>query len=113
MGAAMTYKVIMWGAGNFGVFALRQIMMHPEMELSVYACLRLRRTPRRQARSRYAQCTGADVVATRDENAIIALEADAVVFMDSDRTLSDPRVPGTETMQWSTKCADSWKAAKT
>jgi hypothetical protein len=29
----MTYKVIMWGAGNFGVFALRQIMMHPEMEL--------------------------------------------------------------------------------
>jgi hypothetical protein len=94
----MTYKVIMWGAGNFGVFALRQIMMHPELELVGLRVF----TPAKDSKTAgeiagMPNAPGADVVATRDENAIIALEADAVVFMDSDRTLSDPRVPGTET----------------
>ena len=96
----MSYRVIMWGAGNFGVFALRQIMMHPEMELvglRVFTAAKDGRTAGEIAGMPNAR--GAQIIATRDENAIMALEADAVVFMDSDRTLSDPRVPGTETYE--------------
>jgi 2,4-diaminopentanoate dehydrogenase len=94
----MTYRVIMWGAGNFGVLALRKIMMHPDMELVGLRVF----TPAKDGKTAgeiagMPNARGAQVVATRDENAIIALDADAVVFMDSDRTLSDPRIPGTET----------------
>ncbi len=94
----MTYKVIMWGTGACGIFGLRHIMVHPEMELvgvRVFTPAKDRKTAGEIAGMPNAR--GAQVVATRDENALVAMKADAVVFMDSDRTLTDPRIPGTET----------------
>jgi 2,4-diaminopentanoate dehydrogenase len=94
----MTYRVIMWGTGACGIFGLRHIMRHPELELVGVRVF----SPEKDGKTAgeiagMPDGRGADVVATRDEDALVALEADAVVFMDSDRTLSDPRVPGTET----------------
>jgi 4-hydroxy-tetrahydrodipicolinate reductase len=94
----MTYKVIMWGTGACGIFGLRHIMAHPEMELvgvRVFTSSKDGKTAGEIAGIPNGH--GAHVVATRDENALIAMKADAVVFMDSDRTLTDPRIPGTET----------------
>jgi 2,4-diaminopentanoate dehydrogenase len=94
----MTYKVIMWGTGACGIFGLRHIMVHPDMELVGVRVF----TPEKDGKTAgeiagMPDARGANVVATRDENALVAMKADAVVFMDSDRTLTDPRVPGTET----------------
>jgi hypothetical protein len=96
----MTYKVIMWGTGACGIFGLRHIMVHPEMELVGVRVF----TPAKDGKSAgeiagMPDARGAQVVATRDENALITMNADAVVFMDSDRTLTDPRTPGTETYE--------------
>lgn len=94
----MTYRVIMWGTGACGIFGLRHIMHHPEMELVGVRVF----TPEKDGKTAgeiagLPDRPGASIVATRDEEALFALDADAVVFMDSDRTLTDPRVPGTET----------------
>lgn len=96
----MPYKVIMWGTGACGVFGLRHIMRHPELELVGVRVF----TPEKEGKTAgqiagVQEGRGSRVVATRDEEALYAMEADAVVFMDSDRTLTDPRVPGTETYE--------------
>lgn len=94
----MTYKVIMWGAGACGIYGLRHIMKHPEMELVGLRVF----TPEKDGKtageiSGLADARGADIVASTDEEKIFSIEADAVLFMDSDRTLTDPRIAGTET----------------
>lgn len=94
----MAIRVIMWGTGTCGIFGLRHIMQHPDLELVGVRVF----TPEKDGKTAgeiagMPDGRGAHVVATRDEAALIAMEADAVVFMDSDRTLTDPRVPGTET----------------
>jgi hypothetical protein len=94
----MTIKVIMWGTGACGIFGLRHILVHPELELVGVRVF----TPEKEGKTAgeiagMPDARGAQVIATRDEDALVAMRADAVVFMDSDRTLTDPRIPGTET----------------
>jgi hypothetical protein len=93
----MACKVIMWGTGACGVFGLRHILVHPELELVGVRVF----TPAKDGKTAgeiagMPEARDAKVVATRNEDALIAMKADAVVFMDSDRTLTDPRIAGTE-----------------
>lgn len=88
----------MWGTGQCGIFGLRHILEHPDMELvgvRVFSPEKDGKTAGEIAGTPQARDAG--VVATRDEDALIAQDADCVVFMDADRELSDPRIPGSET----------------
>lgn len=74
----MTYSVIQWSTGNVGAFALRSIMQHPELELVGVG-------------AHSADKVGVDagelcgldpvgVIATRDDEALLALGADCVCY---------------------------------
>jgi len=74
----MAYRVIQWSTGNVGRYALRQILDHPELELAgvlVYGA-------DKDGQDAGALCerppTG--VRATRDAEAILASDADCVVY---------------------------------
>lgn len=74
----MTYRVIQWSTGNVGRYALRQILDHPELTLAgvlVYGA-------DKDGQDAGALCerppTG--VRATRDAEAILASDADCVVY---------------------------------
>jgi 2,4-diaminopentanoate dehydrogenase len=72
----MTYRVIQWGAGNVGAFALGAILDHPELELAgVWV----------HDAAKVGQDAGAlcgrprvGVTATDDADALLALGADCV-----------------------------------
>lgn len=74
----MTYRVIQWGTGNVGAFALRAILDHPELELAgvwVHAADKI-------GRDAGALCGRAPVgiAATNDVDVLMALEADCVSY---------------------------------
>jgi 4-hydroxy-tetrahydrodipicolinate reductase len=74
----MTHRVIQWSTGNVGAFALRAILRHPQLELAglwVYG-------EKKEGRDAGELC-GLDrtgVPATRDVDAILALDADCVCY---------------------------------
>lgn len=74
----MTYRVIQWSTGNVGRYALRQILDHPELELAgvlVYG-------DAKDGRDAGALCDrpATGIRATRDVDAVLALDADCVVY---------------------------------
>ncbi|HVP30900.1 MAG TPA: diacylglycerol kinase [Myxococcota bacterium] len=74
----MSYRVIQWSTGNVGRYALRQILDHPELELAgVFA-----HGAEKEGRDAGDLCerpkTG--VRATRDADALLASDADCVVY---------------------------------
>jgi len=74
----MTYRVIQWGTGNVGAFALRAVLDHPELELTgvwVHSADKI-------GRDAGALCGRAPVgiAATNDADALLALEADCVCY---------------------------------
>jgi 4-hydroxy-tetrahydrodipicolinate reductase len=77
----MSYKVIAWGTGNVGRFALRCVAEHPELEL-VGVCV--------HSAAKVGQDAGAlagierlGVTATNDVEALLASDADCVVYTAS------------------------------
>jgi hypothetical protein len=74
----MTYRVVQWSTGNVGRHALRQILDHPELELAGV----LVHGAGKEGRDAGDLCgrppTG--VRATRDADAVLALDADCVVY---------------------------------
>ncbi|MFN8643527.1 MAG: diacylglycerol kinase [Candidatus Binatia bacterium] len=74
----MAYKVIQWGTGNVGLFALRCIIEHPETELvGVWV-----HSADKAGRDAGALCGSGPVGvrATTDVDAILALDADCVCY---------------------------------
>ena len=74
----MSYKVIQWGTGNVGLFALRCIIEHPETEL-VGVCVHSAAKAGRDA----GELCGAEPVgvkASNDVDAMLALDADCVCY---------------------------------
>jgi 2,4-diaminopentanoate dehydrogenase len=74
----MSYRVIQWSTGNVGTYALRQILDHPQLELAgVWV-----HGERKDGQDAGSLCgrppTG--VRATRDAEALLALDADCVVY---------------------------------
>ncbi|MCP4004825.1 MAG: dihydrodipicolinate reductase [bacterium] len=91
----MSHRVIQWGTGNVGFHSLRHIIAHPELELAgVHA-----HNPDKIGRDAAALCglsedTG--IIATSDVDALLALEADAVVYTVKGETRPRDVIPELE-----------------
>ena len=84
----MGHRVIQWSTGNVGYHSLRHIIRHPDLELiGVHA-----HSPAKVGRDAAELCgleakTG--VIATNDVGALLALDADAVVYTVKGETRPD------------------------
>ncbi|OAN65882.1 MULTISPECIES: NAD(P)H-dependent amine dehydrogenase family protein [Sphingomonas] len=82
-----TYKVIQFGAGATGKFALRAILTHPRLHLVGLGV----HSPQNEGRDAGAFCrlpeTG--VLATRDRDSLLSTEADCVAFLPWDSPAGD------------------------
>ncbi|MBW2423496.1 MAG: hypothetical protein JRG86_04570, partial [Deltaproteobacteria bacterium] len=77
-GGIMTHRVIQWATGNVGKYALRAILDHPDLELvGVYTY-----NPEKHGvdAGEILGDAPVGVRATRDLDALLALEADCVVY---------------------------------
>ncbi len=86
----MAYRVIQWSTGNVGQYALRCILEHPELELAgvwVHG-----EDKEGKDAGELCGCAATGVRATRDAEAIIALEADCVCHTASGDTRPDEAV---------------------
>jgi 4-hydroxy-tetrahydrodipicolinate reductase len=89
------YRVIQYGAGNTGKFVLRSILTQPELRLvglGVHGAAKARRDAGDLCR---LPPTG--VIATRDIDSLVAMEADCVSFMPTDPHAGNPVQPGSHT----------------
>jgi 4-hydroxy-tetrahydrodipicolinate reductase len=87
------YRVIQFGAGATGKFALRSILSHPELEL-VGVGVHSKSNAGRDAGS-ICRLPDVGVLSTRDVNGLLALDADCVVFMPRDPHVGDVLEEGT------------------
>jgi len=74
----MTIRVIQWSTGNVGRYAVRAIVNHPELELvGLFVS-----SPDKEGKDAGALCDidPVGIEATRDVEALLALEADAVCY---------------------------------
>lgn len=74
----MAYRVIQWGTGNVGAFALRCIVQHPELELTgvlVHTSAKVGKDA-----GELAGLSPVGVRATNDVEAVLALDADCVCY---------------------------------
>ena len=74
----MSLRVIQWSTGNVGFYSLRSILTHPELELVGLWV----HSEDKEGRDAGELCGAADcgVQATRDAEALLAMEADCVVY---------------------------------
>ena len=72
------YRVIQWATGTVGREALRAILMHPALELAGVLVHSAEKTGRDAGELCDAPATG--VLATNDPDAILACDADCVVY---------------------------------
>jgi 4-hydroxy-tetrahydrodipicolinate reductase len=94
---AKKYRIIQWGAGYIGYYALRYILSNPKLELVGLKC----HTAEKEGKTAGELCGMGQVgvTTTRDAQALIDMEADCVVYMPRD-TFDDPSVPGTGAEVW-------------
>jgi len=91
------YRVIQWGTGYAGIFALKYILGSGDLELVGVRCY----TDEKKGVDA-GTIVGVEPVgirATTNVNELLALEADCVVFMPRD-FLTDPSVPGSPAQSW-------------
>jgi len=74
----MSYRVIQWGTGNVGLFSLRCLIEHPDLEL-VGVCVHSEAKAGKDA-GELCGLPPVGVRATSDVDAILALEADCVCY---------------------------------
>lgn len=74
----MAYRVIQWGTGNVGLFALRCLIEHPETEL-VGVCVHSAAKAGKDA-GELIGCAPLGIQASQDVDAILALDADCVCY---------------------------------
>lgn len=95
--APRPYRVIQWGTGYTGTYALKYILMHPALELVGVKC----HTAQKEGLLATDICAhgSSTVRTTRDKEAILSLDADCVIYMPRD-ALVDPTVPGSPSGAW-------------
>ena len=81
------YRVIQYGAGNTGKFALRSILTHPQLDLVGLGVHGISKEGKDAGTICRLEPTG--ILATRDVQALMALPADCVCFMPSDPHAGD------------------------
>lgn len=93
----MTLRVVQWGTGAVGVEALRFVLDAPDLELVGVLC----HTEAKDGVDAgvLAGRVPVGVVATRDPELLLALDADCVLFMPRDAFL-DPTVPDSPAAAW-------------
>jgi hypothetical protein len=74
----MTFRVIQWATGGVGRSAIEAVMRHPELELA--GCWVHSETKAGRDAGELAGAGPAGVIATTDADALIALDADCVVY---------------------------------
>ena len=87
----MAYKVIQWGAGYTGRYGLRLVLANPALEL-----VALKVATKAKDGKDAGELVGrapVGVMATRDAEEVLGIEADCVVFMPRD-PLGDPTIAG-------------------
>jgi 4-hydroxy-tetrahydrodipicolinate reductase len=91
------YRVIQWGAGYIGYYALKYILNNPKLELVGLKC----HTEEKEGKTAGELCGMGKigVKATRDAKALIAMEADCVIYMPRD-TFTDPSIEGSSAAVW-------------
>jgi 2,4-diaminopentanoate dehydrogenase len=93
----MGRRVIQWGAGSVGTQAMNYVLDRDDLELVGVRCY----TDRKVGRDA-GELAGRDpigVAATTDSAALLALDADCVLFMPGDGLL-DPTAPGSPSRTW-------------
>ena len=91
------YRVVQWGAGYLGYYALRYILTNPKLELVGLKCY----TMEKEGKTAGELCGmgPVGVKATRDTKALLATEADCLIYMPRDY-FEDPSVPGNSSSVW-------------
>ncbi|WP_329410471.1 hypothetical protein OG563_47535 [Nocardia vinacea] len=87
------HRIIQWTTGWVGRSALRYILDRPEFEVVGAKC----HSPSKEGHdvAELVRRLPIGVLATRDESALLDLDADCVVFTPNDSTQRDPTIPGT------------------
>ena len=91
----MSHRVIQWGTGNVGFHSLRHIIRHPDLELvgvHAYGSAKIGKDAARLCG--LPQETG--IIATDDIEALLALDADAVVYTVKGETRPHEVIPELE-----------------
>lgn len=93
----MSIRAIQWGTGYTGSSALRYLINNPAYELVGVKCV----TDAKDGvdAGQIAGLAPIGVTATRDADALLATDADIVVYMPRD-LLADPSVPGSPAREW-------------
>jgi hypothetical protein len=94
------YRVIVWGTGMVGEYALRFLLRNEHMQLvgvKVYSSAKEGKDAADLVSSVKLAPTG--VKATRDADRIHALDADVVIYAPFD-PLTDPSIPGSASSAW-------------
>jgi 4-hydroxy-tetrahydrodipicolinate reductase len=91
------YRVIQWGVGGVGTWALRQVLDASGLELVGVKCGTAAKVGVDAGELAGREPVG--VLATTDVDELLALEADAVVFMPR-VSLKDPTIPGSPAAAW-------------
>lgn len=91
------YRVIQWGTGSVGVEALRFILDSSDLELVAVKCFTSDKDGRDVGELVGRESVG--IAAQLDADAVLANDADCVLFMPRDAFL-DPTVPGSPSAVW-------------
>ncbi len=91
------YRVVQWGTGSVGVEAIRFILDSDDLELVAVKCYTADKDGRDAGELAGRESAG--VTSQLDAEAVLAIEADCVLFMPRDAFL-DPTVPGSTSAAW-------------
>lgn len=108
---AKKLKVIVWGTGMVGKYALRYILPRPDLQLVGVKCHNESKEGMDAADLANGSHPQTGVKATRDRKAILATPADAVIFVPFDE-LTDPSVEGTPSSAWVPDLLDLLRSGK-
>jgi 2,4-diaminopentanoate dehydrogenase len=93
----MPTKVIQWGAGYTGAHALRYLIKNPAYEVVGVKCFTAGKDG--TDAGELAGLAPIGVIATRDADALVAVDADVVIYMPRD-SLTDPSLPDSPSRVW-------------
>lgn len=94
-----SYKVIVWGTGMVGQYALRYLLPRPDLDLVGVKCFHDAKVGKDAAELANGLHAPTGIKATNDRDAILALDADVCIFVPFD-ALTDPSVEGTPSSAW-------------
>ena len=93
------YKIIVWGTGMVGQYALRFLLPNKHLQLAGVKCHSPAKVGRDAAELGGLRGASTGIKATSDVDEILALNADCVIYAPFD-PLTDPSVPGSPSSAW-------------